>query len=129
MGVYVSATTTISVSGDPRLVIGAGDVSGDGVQGVGVAYVDGDGIADWLLGAAEAENALGLAEAGRAYLLLGPHAADADADADTIIEGLNAFEHAGRAVALGDLHGEGLGDLVVGVPRPATGFVLYGLGL
>ena len=98
-------------------VVLAGEVAGDNAgAAVGAAGdVDGDGEADLLIGAWGQDA--GGADAGAAYLLLGPVTADADLSyADTRFVGDSPGEYAGSAVVGGDLDGDGFADLAIGAP-------------
>ncbi|ATE60100.1 hypothetical protein CCZ27_09185 [Thauera sinica] len=96
----------------------AGDYSGMSVSGVG--DVNGDGLADFIIGAG---NANGLA--GRSYVVFGKtdNAAIDLADLSTVgglgfvIEGAQANSYNGFSVSnAGDVNGDGLADLIVGAP-------------
>ena len=87
------------------------------VADVASADLDGDGNADLVLGAALADNG-GLVDAGRVLIYSGPiEGTYGPACASTWLDGETADEYAGIALAnLGDLTGDGLDDLGIGVP-------------
>lgn len=83
---------------------------------------NGDGLADLLIGAPLAV-ALGTFErgnSGAAYLLLGrrqwPKSLDLAEDASIRFFGVASGDRAGTAVALSDVTGDGLDDIVIGAP-------------
>ncbi len=95
--------------------------------------VNGDGLADLLIGAPTASLA-GRYRAGAAYLVLGPldiHSPEVDLVAviDVVVWGPAANARAGEAVALWDLGGDGLADVLVNAPeadvsgRPKAGLL------
>lgn len=79
--------------------------------------VDGDGLTDFLVGAPLSD--LGAADGGAAYLFLGARTAGPRpaAEADIVFRGAAANDGAGRAVALADLDGDGLDDILIGAPH------------
>ncbi|MDP6935681.1 MAG: integrin alpha, partial [Myxococcota bacterium] len=82
--------------------------------------VDGDGLDDLLVGA-RANDEMG-SNAGKAYVILGVSLGVTDSmalsDADHTLLGENADDYAGRSLSgAGDVDGDGLDDLVVGVPE------------
>jgi hypothetical protein len=81
--------------------------------------VNGDGFADVLIGAITGDEA----DAGAAYLLLGPISGPLDpTDADATWLGSTTLDKAGAAVAGGqDLDGDGLDDFVVGARSSGEG--------
>jgi hypothetical protein len=99
----------------------AGELAGDevGTAAAIVDDVDGDGLADVLLGAPAA------GAAGRAYLVHGKADGTTVDLADValgmggfVLDGDGAGEDAGSSVAgVGDVNGDGLGDLLVGAPQ------------
>jgi len=104
---------TINLSDSPITVRGeAGQALG---WGLAAKDLDGDGRADLLLGAlADADGAF---NPGAAYLYMGPSDGSwrtTDADARFVGESDDAY--AGMAVGLGDLDGDGWGDVIVGAP-------------
>lgn len=116
----------------------ANDLAGAAVGGG--ADVDGDGLDDVIIGAPQA-NVGGTLNAGRVWVVLGKADTDtvllADIDAGTggfAINGIATEDQAGAAVAgAGDVDGDGLEDIVVGVPlaNPAGGnsgraYVVFG---
>jgi hypothetical protein len=95
-----------------------GEAGGDqaGASLAAAGDVNGDGYADVLLGAPGHDGSGD--EAGAAYLLLGPATGSHDlSDAAARLDGEGVEDFAGRAVAgVGDLNGDGTGDLAVGAP-------------
>ncbi len=75
---------------------------------------NGDGVPDLLVGAPF--NELAGEEAGAVYLFLGPHQGIASAsDADLVLRGRPLYQ-LGQSVALVDLDGDGLDEIVAGGP-------------
>jgi hypothetical protein len=94
---------------------------------VAVGDVDGDGNDDLWVG--QRESAAGTSGSGEACLIYGPLSGDVSlADADAILVGQGAEYELGRAIAIGDLDGDGLGDVVAGAPHgfPGGAFALFG---
>lgn len=111
-------------NGDGGFVINgqaAGDQSGTSVSFAG--DVNGDGLADLLVGAPFSDPAVGK-DAGRSYLVFGKGdrsavdlSAIADGNGGFVIPGQAAGDQNGVNVrAAGDVNGDGLADMVVGVP-------------
>ena len=92
-------------------------VSTSGIAGYSVDIapdVNGDGYDDLLVGAPE-DSSVGPC-AGAAYLVHGPAEGTSSlADADAALYGANELDRAGTSVAgVGDVNGDGYGDVVVG---------------
>ncbi len=82
--------------------------------------VTGDGVPDFIVGAI-ANDELG-PEAGKAYVVAGPYTGGALADAPLHLLGESKSDYAGTSVALlGDVDGDGGGDLLVGAPANEGG--------
>jgi hypothetical protein len=82
--------------------------------------VTGDGVPDVLVGAI-ANDEVG-PEAGKAYVLAGPHLGGSLADATAHLLGESKGDYAGTTtVLLGDIDGDGQGDLLVGAPSNEGG--------
>jgi len=99
-----------------------GAESEDHASALATGDFNGDGIPDLLLAAAFGggpQNAR--PSAGEAYLSFGPFAPGESRDAgtaeqDVTIYGADGDDQLGRAVAAGDVNGDGIDDIVVGVP-------------
>ncbi len=112
----------------------AGDWFGYDVAAIG--DVNDDGVEDWAAGAPYS-NA-GATESGRIYIFFGtndlPASGLASLRADLVINGANAGDHFGHAIAsAGDFNGDGLDDLIVGAPHSnlraaaaGAAYILYG---
>ncbi len=82
--------------------------------------VNGDGVGDMLVPANRASDA-GTAS-GRAYLVFGPVSGSLElSSADGIYIGESPSDYAGSALAMGDVDGDGLGDVAVGSFGNAAG--------
>ncbi len=89
---------------------------------VATGDLNGDGYTDLVLGAEEASGGVSRGKAGRSYILFGrasfPAEFDlaADGAADVLILGADADDNLteGGALAMGDLNGDGVADLVLG---------------
>jgi hypothetical protein len=107
------------LSGDLRVADADAVISGEdfdelGRAVAGIGDIDGDGLADIALGAPLANNR------GRVLIFRGPVSGElATADADAVIDGTEFNELLGTSVSrAGDLNDDGIGDVVIGGPRP-----------
>ncbi len=90
------------------------DAAGSALE---AADMDGDGDADIAVGAPEADSSV--VSGGRIYLLEGGPGLVGGAlvdEAAVIVNGTVANDRAGTALTLGDVDGDGLADLLAGVP-------------
>jgi VCBS repeat-containing protein len=101
----------------------SGEAEGDraGVSVAGGSDLNGDGIADLVIGASA--SSAGAPGAGATYILFGTAGPQADVALAQLtsgavrLEGPLANDAAGASVALaGDINGDGIGDLLIGVP-------------
>ncbi len=98
----------------------AGDYAGYAVASAG--DVDEDGSDDLLIGAPH--NATNGADAGAAYLLLGPLSSSLDLSSAAAIFLGEEGDTAGWAVSsAGDINGDNLDDLIIGAPSSNSGTV------
>jgi hypothetical protein len=100
---------------------------------VAISNVDGDEFDDIWISATHADD--GGDDSGAVYLLLGPIDEGATIeladDADLVLAGEEGGEHFGQGLAsVGDVDGDGMGDLLIGAPDASggSGHVLLLLG-
>jgi hypothetical protein len=102
------------------VVYGADPFDNSGIS-LAVGDVDGDGAADLLIGGSNMDGpANGRNASGGVNLLWGgprPEGGAVDLGSVVLIDGAAAGDLAGRALACGDLDGDFLDDLVIGVPN------------
>jgi hypothetical protein len=114
----------MSLNSTPDVILtgaSAGDRFGIAVSAAG--DVNGDGYADVIIGADF--NDAGGTDAGRAYIYLGGRGMDRNAD--VILTGAAAGDGFGSAVAnVGDVNGDGYGDVIVGASLNDAGGVNAG---
>jgi hypothetical protein len=94
----------------------------DAAAGLAVGDFNGDGAPDLALAAARADGPEnGRVDGGEVYVFYGPFERGAARDAaageqDVTIYGADAGDDAGRAIAAGDVNGDGIDDIVIGSP-------------
>jgi len=114
--------------------VSGGDYAGESVSSAG--DINGDGIDDLIVGANIADPS-GLVFAGQAYVVYGTGGRQENIDLAALtpaqgfkISGSAALDFAGEEVsAAGDVNGDGVDDVIVGVPGAGTtgeSFVIYG---
>jgi hypothetical protein len=97
------------------ILIGEAAQDGFGISVSGAGDFNGDGFDDVIVGAWDNDGGGG--RSGRAYTFFGPLAGTiAGADADFNVTGAPSDE-LGMSVAVGDLNGDGVGDLIIGAPQ------------
>ena len=109
--------TGLNLSDADAKIVGVGDFTDLGAAIAGAGDVNGDGLADIIIGSRSDDAAS--PEAGAAYVFLGPiSGALGTGDADATILGEASLDAAGDTVAgVGDLNGDGFGDVAVTAPR------------
>jgi hypothetical protein len=110
-----------------------GESGRSGVSVSGAGDVNGDGLADVVIGASSAEPN-GVAAAGRTYVVFGKADTDKVALADVAVgsggfalDGEGQFQRSGEPVrGAGDVNGDGLADLLVGVYMTDRSYLVFG---
>lgn len=134
----ISGTIDLSTSADITI---SGAVADDRLgRAVAAGDINNDGIDDIIVGAPGSDPGARV-DAGRIYVIYGsvglPAAIDlAATSADLEVQGDDASDLLGRAMASGDINGDGAPDLLVGVPRAEAGsivnagetLIIYGSG-
>jgi hypothetical protein len=116
---FTGGTVDLSTAGAKLVGEATGDYGGWSLAGAG--DVDGDGNGDFLVGALYEDS--GGADAGAAYLVLGPVSGTMDLGvANAKLVGEAADDHAGWSVAgAGDVDGDDRADLLVGANGDDSG--------
>lgn len=111
LGPFTAATvdddTAIGLRGTGPDAAGGGLAAGD---------VDGDGVDDLVVGAPDAGDAY----QGAVYVQHGPATAASLADADRAEPGQLEYDQIGSVLSVGDVDGDGVLDVLVGIPRYAA---------
>ncbi len=113
-----SGTMSASIYAAELTGLAGGDYAGIAVLGAG--DVNGDGNDDVVIGAEKGDS--GGSNGGDAYLILGPLASGGlGAAAESTWGGSYSGEKAGKALAAGDVDGDGTPDLFIGAPSARVG--------
>ena len=114
-------------------IYGAGAADRFG-RALAIGDVNGDGVDDLIVGAYQADREYAV-DCGRAYVFYGGPSLPATIDlgqsgtiADVTIIGAHALDLLGRSVAAGDVNGDGIDDLIIGIYQAGPGqvAVIYG---
>lgn len=120
--VYFGGTVLDDGIADGR--VGSAQASGQLGHSVATGDLNGDGYADLASGAYGYDGSGGT-NSGRVSIYLGG-AAGFNTTVDAQIDGSSAGMRLGGSVAIGDINGDGYGDLIVGAPEYANGQALEG---
>ncbi len=118
--VHTLPAGTDCVCTDSVRLFGAAENQYAGWAMAGGGDVDGDGVPDLLVGAFGAERHGPFT--GAAYVMHGPLVQSTGlTNSEGTLVGEDAGDFAGAAVAMGDVDGDGLADLLVGAPGDSSG--------
>jgi hypothetical protein len=107
------ASGTLDLSAADAKFVGENEEDWAGCS-LAMGDVDGDGGVDVLIGAIFVDDA-GDEDAGMVYLEIGPASGTHHlSSADGMLVGESGYDHAGSAVATGDVDGDGVEDVLIG---------------
>ncbi len=99
-------------------------ISGKSFPAIDIGDVNGDSYDDIIIGAYRATPIPGRGSAGETYVIFAsdfkspPYTIDLDTQhAEITISGDDKDDESGRAVACGDMNGDGFNDIIIGVPN------------
>ncbi|RNC83371.1 MAG: T9SS C-terminal target domain-containing protein [Balneola sp.] len=121
---FDSSIDLSSLDGSNGFTLNGIDAGDDAGIGVASADINGDGIGDVIIGAVFADPN-GNSRAGETYVVFGQSTtfsssfelSSLDGSTGFTLNGIDANDQSGKAVASGDINGDGIDDVIIGVDR------------